>query len=38
MYGLTSLPTAYFLVNGELDGTANVTDAASIRKYLNSKL
>jgi hypothetical protein len=38
MYGLTSLPTAYFLVDGELDGTANVTDAASIRKYLNSKL
>lgn len=38
MYGLTSLPTAYFLVNGELDGTAKVTDAASIRKYLNSKL
>lgn len=38
MYGLASLPTAYFLVNGELDGTAKVTDAASIRKYLNSKL
>ena len=38
MYGLASLPAAYFLVNGELDGTASVTDAASIRKYLQSKL
>ncbi len=38
MYGLSSLPTAYFLVNGELDGDVTVTDAASIRKYLQSKL
>ena len=38
LYGLTSLPAAYFLVNGELDGEAAVTDAASMRKYLQSKL
>jgi len=38
LYGLTNLPTAYFLVNGELDGEATVTDAASMRKYLQSKL
>ena len=38
LYGIASLPTAYFLVDGELDGNANVTDAASIRTYLRSKL
>ena len=38
LYGIKSLPTAYFLVNGEMDGTAAVSDAASIRKYLQSKL
>ena len=38
LYGLSSLPMAYFLVDGDLDGNAKVTDAASIRKYLNSKL
>ncbi len=37
-YGLTSLPTAYFLVGGDMDPNASVTDAASIRKYLQSKL
>ena len=37
-YGLTSLPTAFFLVDGELDGTASVSDAASIREYLRKKL
>ena len=38
LYGVTSLPAAYFLVDGELDGAASVSDAASIRKYLQSKL
>jgi len=38
MYGVRSLPTAYFLVNGEIDGDASVSDAASIRKYLQGKL
>ena len=38
MYGIASLPTAYFLVNGELDGNASVSDVPSIRKYLQSKL
>ena len=38
LYGVTSLPTAYFLLDGEIDGTASVSDAASIRKYLQSKL
>ena len=38
LYGLQSLPAAYFLVDGEMDPNANVTDAASIRKYLQSKL
>ena len=37
-YGLTSLPTAYFLVGGDMDPNANVSDAASIRKYLQAKL
>jgi hypothetical protein len=37
-YGLTALPTAYFLVDGEMDPNASVTDAASMRKYLQSKL
>jgi len=38
LYGLSSLPVAFFLVDGELDGNAAVNDAASIRKYLQSKL
>ena len=38
LYGLSSLPAAFFLVNGELDGDADATDAASIRKYLQRKL
>ena len=37
-YGLTALPTAYFLVDGDMDPNASVTDAASMRKYLQSKL
>ena len=37
-YGLTALPTAYFLVDGDMDPNASVTDAASMRKYLQAKL
>jgi peroxiredoxin len=38
LYGLSALPTAYFLVNGDMDPNASVSDAASIRKYLQAKL
>ena len=38
LYGISSLPMAYFLVDGEMDPNASVTDAASIRKYLQAKL
>ena len=38
MYGLTSLPMAFFLVNGEMDPNANIENAAGMRKYLQSKL
>jgi peroxiredoxin len=38
LYGVSSLPMAYFLVDGDLDPNANVSDAASIRKYLQAKL
>jgi len=38
LYGISSLPSAYFLLDGEIDGTASVNDAASIRTYLQKKL
>ena len=38
LYGLSSLPAAFFLTNGELDGDAAATDVATIRKYLQGKL
>ena len=38
LYGLKSLPTAFFLVDGEMDPNANVQDMAAMRKYLKSKL
>ena len=38
LYGVKSLPTAWFLLNGEIDTDAKVSDAASLRKYLQSKL
>ena len=38
MYGISALPTAFFLVNGEMDPNASVSDAASMRKYLQAKL
>lgn len=37
-YGLSSLPTAFFLADGEMDPNANVSDVASMRKYLQAKL
>ena len=37
-YGLSSLPTAFFLVDGDMDPNASVSDAASMRKYLQAKL
>lgn len=38
MYGIGSLPTAFFLVDGDMDGSASVSDASSIRAYLQKKL
>ena len=37
-YGLKSLPTAFFLVDGEMDPNADIPDAAAMRRYLQSKL
>ena len=37
-YQVRSLPMAWFIVDGALDTEASVSDAASIRKYLSSKL
>ena len=37
-YGLENLPTAFFLVDGEMDPNASFSDVASMRKYLQSKL
>jgi hypothetical protein len=38
LYGLQTLPAAFFVVNGDMDANAHVTDAASMRKYLQGKL
>ena len=38
LYGLTALPAAFFLVDGDMDPNADITDMASMRKYLQSKL
>lgn len=37
-YGVTDLPMAWFIVNGEIDPDARVSDAESIRQYLRRKL
>lgn len=37
-YGIGSLPMVWFIVDGEIDADARVTDAASIRDYLRKKL
>ena len=34
LYGITQLPTCYFIRGGEIDPSANVTDAASLRTYI----
>ena len=38
MYGVSSVPMAWMIVDGTIDASAHVTDAASIRKYLQIKL
>ncbi|MBP5484043.1 MAG: TlpA family protein disulfide reductase [Bacteroidales bacterium] len=37
-YGVIALPMAWFIVNGEIDQDAKVSDAASIREYIRRKL
>ena len=37
-YGLSALPTAFFIVDGDMDPNASVTDEAAFRKYLRAKL
>lgn len=38
LYGVTSLPMAWFIVDGEIDSAANVRKAADIRSYLRKVL
>ena len=38
LYGLSTLPTAFFLVDGDMDPNAAVQDAAGMRRYLQAKL
>ena len=38
LYGVSSLPMAWFIVDGEIDTSANVRNAADIRSYLKKKL
>ena len=38
MYGVTSIPMAWFIVDGQIDAGANVRNAADIRAYLKKKL
>ncbi|MBR1569627.1 MAG: TlpA family protein disulfide reductase [Bacteroidales bacterium] len=38
LYGVSDVPMAWFLVDGELDPSANVSSAADIRAYLRKKL
>ncbi len=38
LYGITQLPMAYFIRGGEIDPSAHVTDAASLRTYISSVL
>ena len=38
LYGVESLPSAWFILDGVIDPTAGVSDAASLRKYLQAKL
>ena len=38
LYGLTQVPTAFFIRGGQIDPDARVTDAASLRTYISSVL
>ena len=38
LYGVTSVPMLWFLVDGEIDPDAKVTDLATMRAYLRKKL
>ena len=38
LYGITSVPMLWFLVDGEIDPDARVKDLASVRAYLRKKL
>lgn len=38
LYGITQVPMAYFIRNGEIDPDARVTDASSLRTYVSSVL
>lgn len=38
LYGITSVPMLWFLVDGEIDADAKVSDLASMRSYLRKKL
>ncbi len=38
LYGLTQVPMAYFIKDGQIDPDARVTDAASLRAYIASVL
>ena len=38
LYGLKTLPSAFFLVDGDMDPNADIQDAAAMRRYLQSKL
>ena len=38
LYGVTSVPMLWFLVDGEIDSSAQVKDLASVRAYLRKKL
>ena len=37
-YGLSALPTAFFLVDGDMDPNASFDDVEGLRRYLRSKL
>ena len=38
LYNVNSIPTAYFIVDGDLVNAPSVKDAASLRKFITSKL
>jgi len=38
LYNVGSVPTVYFIVDGDMDSGASVSDEASLRRYLSGKL